>query len=586
MEWHAGNSLSQTVYTSLYVHYLGEINPDFMARRSMSLDSLRPQELITVVLRAATVSLLKSCDLSWRELSRGRVQEIEDWFAEKCDISLLEGVSVDFGIKKIDDSCQWIQNSLIGENEQNLLCDRLLLRKNILELLKLPHPLHTTELRTLVTRARHLLKRIRSQPVEPPRSDSPALLTFDPYISRRLSNFMPVRVMELPAQEGTWDALAHMLDGWDELGYLLDNPSISTWEIAGSLRIWSPAKQIHMAYIRSLIQSSVFDRNVVFGHYPLSWLVNRFFLENIGVSWDAFLECVGTDGNTVSALDLKEAERHISKLMIAHIRSQFYNPPRRRRYLAKSVLQWHKLYDQLLQLISHVSPADQEEKAIVECIPKAAMMQRLSASREVILSGFQQDLYASEEVPIAYWYLARVLDVHLACMDDVLGVTGEDWEGYDEMIFQSAFLIALEIMAIAMCAITFKHATLPFKRTSLNFVRRYKWAFEAEYDDCVPAVPLPDLRSFAPQVTELLQNEHFSPSQSFHLAEDIINDLVRSEKRGLASLWTADRLNFVRELSASCGRLEAATKHGIGAFDSTKLTWKDRIHPWFPDISI
>lgn len=57
------------------------------------------------------------------------------------------------------------------------------------------------------------------------------------------------------------------------------------------------------------------------------------------------------------------------------------------------------------------------------------MMWRLVATREVILSGFQQDLYSPEEVPIAYWYVARVLDVHLTCIDEVLSFVerGVDW---------------------------------------------------------------------------------------------------------------------------------------------------------------
>lgn len=35
-------------------------------------------------------------------------------------------------------------------------------------------------------------------------------------------------------------------------------------------------------------------------------------------------------------------------------------------------------------------------------------------------------------------------------------------------------------------------------------MRRYKWALNPEYDSLVPALPLPDLRAFAPQVSEVL----------------------------------------------------------------------------------
>ena len=48
--------------------------------------------------------------------------------------------------------------------------------------------------------------------------------------------------------------------------------------------------------------------------------------------------------------------------------------------------------------------------------------------------------------------------------------------------------------------VTYKQCTLPYQRTALNVLRRYKWAFKPEYDDLAPAPPFPDLRLFAPDV--------------------------------------------------------------------------------------
>jgi len=76
MEWHAGNMLSQTVFTLLYVHHLTDFNPDFISLGSLNRDQSRPPELITVVLRAAVFGLLKSCDLSWRELVQNNVHDV------------------------------------------------------------------------------------------------------------------------------------------------------------------------------------------------------------------------------------------------------------------------------------------------------------------------------------------------------------------------------------------------------------------------------------------------------------------------------------------------------------------------------
>lgn len=76
MEWHAGNTLSQTVFTLLYVHHLADLHPDFIPLGSLNRDPARPPELVTVVLRAAVFGLLKSCDLAWRELSQNKVHDV------------------------------------------------------------------------------------------------------------------------------------------------------------------------------------------------------------------------------------------------------------------------------------------------------------------------------------------------------------------------------------------------------------------------------------------------------------------------------------------------------------------------------
>jgi Mak10 subunit, NatC N(alpha)-terminal acetyltransferase len=81
MEWHAGNMLSQTVFTLLYVHHLTDFNPDLIPMGTLKRDPSRPPELITVVLRAAVLGLLKSCDLAWRELAQDKVHDVSSSFS-------------------------------------------------------------------------------------------------------------------------------------------------------------------------------------------------------------------------------------------------------------------------------------------------------------------------------------------------------------------------------------------------------------------------------------------------------------------------------------------------------------------------
>lgn len=58
----------------------------------------------------------------------------------------------------------------------------------------------------------------------------------DPYIARRLPNFMPIRVTELPPFEATCDALDTYLGHWGEIGHLVTAPSILKWEVSLLLR--------------------------------------------------------------------------------------------------------------------------------------------------------------------------------------------------------------------------------------------------------------------------------------------------------------------------------------------------------------
>ncbi|OCH86192.1 hypothetical protein OBBRIDRAFT_738454 [Obba rivulosa] len=592
--WHAGNTLSQSVYTLLYVHHLPDISPDFVARYVHVIpDPQRPVELITIVLRAGLMGLLKSCDLARRELCKNKVVDCEDWQSEKAEISLLEGINVDYIIRLLDDACHWLRNSRLEQKDVYALCDRLILRKTILQLLKLGVPGNLEELTSLLTFARHILGQIKTEKPHTPSEDSPVFSAIDPYVTRLLHNFLPVRTFTLPDSDSTWKALERWLNDWEGLGRLLSCSNLLTWEIAGSLRVWSASSELPIAFMRSLTQSAVLEHNVFFRKFSFQWLVRSFYLETIGQSYDDILQTLENNGLIMEVQSLKGVERQIqalltpTQLMHYQLRSLWYNPPRRRRYLAKAAFEWHVLYDMLLQILPETTIGDLARTGVIAHMWEAPLIWRLTSAREVILAGFQQELYAPDEKPIAYWYLAHVLDVHLQCLDNLLALGPIDSAVQEEMVFQSMFLTALQVISIALCAITFKDLTLPWRRMSLNFIKRYKWAFKPEYDDLAPALPPPDLLKFGPQVTRMLQFDEVSPADSFKLAGEILRQLSQSEApEGLSGRWQPERRAFVQRLADLCGRLEKTPKKTVETlqFDSSKLRWDPEVHPWFPDI--
>ncbi|RDX47440.1 hypothetical protein OH76DRAFT_1385246 [Lentinus brumalis] len=586
MEWHAGKTLSQSVFTILFVHHMPDINPEYLAPEEDEAPD-RPRWLITVVLRAGMLGLLKCCDFAWRELSKNRVHDVEDWQGEKCDVSLLEGINSDMIVRMLDTACDWLRQSDLSAAHVEAICDRLLLRKTLLQLYKLDLHKDTAELWYNVAVVRGLLHRVRASHQDSLPPDSPAPLAMDPYIARRLPNFMPIRVTELPPFEATCDALDTYLGHWGEIGHLVTAPSILKWETAGSLQFALHRKPA-AAFHRSLVQTLFYDRDMVLGAYWPGWLIERFFYESIGLPYTAIVDAFDRSAPPLQKATMRDLiERRITKLIVPHVRSSWYNPPRRRRHLMKEVLQWHILFDMMQQDVAQYEPPDPPTAAILNAVARTAQLWRLAASREVILSGFQQELYAPEEKPIAYWYLARVLEVHLCCIDDLLPVVPRDTAAFHELDFQKAHLTALQLICTALVSLTAGSITSSWRRISLNFLRRYKWVFDPEFDKLAPAEPIPDLFAFPPVLEEPLQDRFYSPAASFELARGILLSLRGSQE--WVGHWANDRVQYLDNLAEICNRLRKSTPSSmveLPNFNLATLQWIPDVHPWFPTVKL
>ncbi|KAI0806725.1 Mak10 subunit, NatC N-terminal acetyltransferase-domain-containing protein [Fomes fomentarius] len=586
MEWHAGKTLSQSVFTILFVHHLPDINPEYLSPEGDE-DPARPKWLTTVIVRAGILGLLKCCDLAWRELSKNKVYDVEDWHGEKCDVSLLEGINAEIIVNMLDAACDWLRQADLSDAHTEALCDRLLLRKALIKLYRLDLLQESADLGFHIAVARGLLHRVRASQQTSLPPGSPVTLAMDPYIARRLPNFMPIRVTDLPPPDETWDALDRYLQYWGEVGHLVNSHSLLRWETAGSLQYAlhrKPAASFH----RSLVQSLFFDQGLILGTHRSIWLVGQFFYDTIGLSYSTILQHLVASAPANQQATMRDViERRITKLVVPRIRSHWYNPPRRRRRLMKEVLQWHMLYDMMSKDIAQHKPSNPEAAAILAAIPRTAQLWRLTACREIILSGFQQELYAPDEKPIAYWYLSLVIDYHIGCIEDLLPVVPSGMPAYRELKFQADHLAALQMICIALVALTAGYINTPWRRISLNFLRRYKWLFDPEFDKLVPAQPIPDLYAFPPALDELLQDELYSPSASFQLAQDILLGIANSQE--WIGHWSGDRQSYVRNLADICDRLKLAAPSSmveLPSFNLRTLQWIPDVHPWFPTVTV
>ena len=115
-----------------------------------------------------------------------------------------------------------------------------------------------------------------------------------------------------------------------------------------------------------------FDQQIVLEQYPASWLVENLFLEGNGVSDDSVSETLATSWAGGDALHLQDLECHLvqvtfqpyrscafvnsigPQIISNHIKLFWFNIPRRRRHLMKSLLDWQSLHDAFNLLAAQV----------------------------------------------------------------------------------------------------------------------------------------------------------------------------------------------------------------------------------------
>ncbi|KAI6094539.1 Mak10 subunit, NatC N-terminal acetyltransferase-domain-containing protein [Pisolithus croceorrhizus] len=553
MAWHTGYTLSQTVFSFLYVHALPDIDPDTISPHHHDPDRTRPVELVSVVLGASVLGLLKCCDLAWRELVKGYVYDCEDWQSDKCDVPMSGAYPVSRILGILDEACVWVRNSSrVRSTWRTALTHRLVLRKTLAELFSALLSKDYFRFRPLIETARFMPQHVRASPPPPPRSCSPAPRVFDPQFPRVLVPAIPLQPIQLPEQGKVRNTLAGLLDSLEQLSILIEISDLSTWDVVGTLRIWQPHPNQSLAYVWSAFQSAIYENGIILNKYLQKHAVDCFFMEALQIPYDSFNSSFQTRWVGPDSLPLRHIERTITEFPVGRVKSHWYNPPRWRRYCMKSLFDWHELYATLTDVQKHLAPA-QSGTDVVTRLRHVVLVRRLETIGDIVLSGFQLSLYSVIERPLAHWYLARVLEQHLTCLDEIIEVLPNSMPRF-EFQFRARYLTALQALSLALFAVTVKTMGSSWERLRLNFLRRYKWAFMHEYEDFdVPPVGHPNFLAFTTSCSVILQDKEFSPAEQAELAERLLRGSTTAPGR-MAGPWTPER----------------------------QLVWDPDVQPWFP----
>jgi hypothetical protein len=117
------------------------------------------------------------------------------------------------------------------------------------------------------------------------------------------------------------------------------------------------------------------------------------------------------------------------------------------------------------------SSMDDDIRTLASLVPQIPALWRLTSIREVVLSGFQLELYTMEERAFAYWYTAQVLEDHIDCLNNIQAVVSRgiymnpnegglfscrhaDSTAWAEHNFQHTFLEALRELCLALVPVS------------------------------------------------------------------------------------------------------------------------------------
>jgi len=122
-----------------------------------------------------------------------------------------------------------------------------------------------------------------------------------------------------------------------------------------------------------------------------------------------------------------EVETKAVELIHLYFKNLSNNRPRQRRQFSKNLRKWSELHDSTLALSGSLEQFP-DHKASLERISLVFLHLKLVQISEVLLSGFEIDLYRPDEAPFLYWYLADFL----SRQKDVLSILFKVIEGRTE----------------------------------------------------------------------------------------------------------------------------------------------------------
>ncbi|KAK9855574.1 NatC N(alpha)-terminal acetyltransferase [Penicillium brevicompactum] len=424
--WHKGHPLSQTLFTSIYLdRLLWPVPRTIEDARFDRVPSESP--LVSLVLRAYCLSLVKACDLVHARVATEYYYEEEDFVSQLYNRNLLSAIHISRFHELLDQATAWLaEQADIDQKLKDAIRCRLAFRHEFLSALD-------QDLEVLETRDTHNFESCLSElgPLtESVSLGKPIPEAFSLKIQRKLASTVPPRPMVNISCD---DALAHLKrlcqDAID-MQQMLDYTGPSNFKTA----VWTllSRKPQPSIYIRCLLQALIVSNYNILGTVPVKDFLFGELAELV-LPASILLEAntddveVPSDPRFQIALKMDGFMKRFSQPFVDTVRCACLNRCRLRRTLCHTILDWDNLQmeaeelDLELRTLSAEPPLQFQGGEPTWSFPLSswAYHQKLVQFRLILQMGFELSIYAPEELPGMYWYLSHICSTHLGHIDRI-----------------------------------------------------------------------------------------------------------------------------------------------------------------------
>ncbi|KAK9457154.1 Mak10 subunit, NatC N-terminal acetyltransferase-domain-containing protein [Dipodascopsis uninucleata] len=433
MSWHLGSSLTQTIFTCLYVeqvlvNFNGRLESANFSQHRSDIEA-EPSDnlqwiLLHVVFRAYVLGLIKACDICRRRLQCEEVMEEEDIITQTYGFDMLQFVPCSDVLSTLSESLETLHAVFrtSTENEKRILeaiITRMLSRKQMIEWLELPATEYKSIRRLLLEMESDIPKFESSHSLGRPLSEA-----FSIGIQGRLESNMPPRFKSSLDYELALDTYRSLIHGMSQV--ILIRQCTNTREFSDFFRAFSIQRPNQLPYTRSSLFRCFIQGGQVLDDMPIR-------------------EVLISDINHFSPLSSNLMEVSIQHPAYEKIQ-QFYgkaeicyqnwfsircnNRSRLRQNLCGAILDWDSLQvdseglecssdmiDFSDSIPSCIATSNSKE-SYIQPLPFSSWVyfRKLEIMMWVVFLGFDLDIYKLDEWSLMFWYgdyILGVLDNHL-----------------------------------------------------------------------------------------------------------------------------------------------------------------------------